>query len=164
MILTHHIVGVATAMLIFSVGAKVIADTEPCFIVERSELLTPEVQVGGKLIGRVIGTRTKECSVEINSVLIDGSNALLPYEPFRLPSEGKPVAKEEYFFVERIPGGATPGPAEYRRYGEHRHSALNDWFHLPPVVYADYHFTITRSPESERVAEILELLAPRDKQ
>lgn len=144
---TSHIVAAVIAIGAVAPAAYFAFDRQPCVDIKSTQLLTPEVYPGGKLRFEVVVDRHDMCEYRRTSYLKDGANVIIPYAPLSLGSDGVPRKDEVVVLEETVPEGATPGPAEYFRWGHYRRSVINDYWPLPPVLIADLKFTILKPQE-----------------
>ena len=145
--IAHHVVAAALAIGLAAPAAYVALDRSPCTVVKSVELLTPAVYPGGRLRWSIVVDRHAMCEYHRTAYLKDGAKTIINYDPVDLGASGNVENNASLVLEETIPERATPGPAEYFRWGHYRKSVVNDWWPLPPVLVADLKFTILEPKE-----------------
>lgn len=118
-----------------------VGDREPPTVIDRTEVLTPELHPGESLRVRFEVFRRKSCYVRVERMLLDGESARFVLPTTELSGAPGPLGKDMYISVVPIPSDVHPGLGRYRAITTYK---CNPMHSLWPIIAVadDVTFTI----------------------
>lgn len=135
-------------------------EREPSTVMRRMEVVTPEVQPGGRLRIHYYVTRYKDCMIRIDRSIHDSQKVRYVLPDLDFTKAPGPIGEDDYVSETVIPNTLAEGPAYYRAITRYQCNPLHRFW---PIVTGptDLHFIIKGEPIPTPVIVPAETLPPR---
>lgn len=135
-------------------------EREPATVMRRMEVITPEVQPGGRLRIHYFVTRYKDCMIKIDRSIHDSQKVRYVLPDLDFTRGPGPLGEDDYVSETVVPNTLAEGPAFYRATTRYQCNPLHRFW---PIVVGpiDLYFTIKGEPLPMPVVVPVETVPPR---